>query len=470
MADLTIATPGYLVPSAPASHPLFAGGRDITLPAGGEYLTPGFVESHTPQLLLDALAFCSLKPRPRYPLVIDNPLIAVTNPIAGGGKGMFYAAQFIVETARMSNKGKLSIVADPKLLTLPSDPADRKKKIIDAIKEHTSSNPPLFIVFAGDGTFGEVASGSLEAKRDRYPSIVVAAPGGNANDMMIELDVPRRFRWIIQFLTTAQKIDLDVITARFNGDSPMLLIHSQGNGVSGVVFSKVARQRTSSGHISIQAYLHGLVDGIWNAKTFYVRINGGEPLATGEVLTLANSTGLGRVTRTPIPRRGGRLHILPVNPGLPGPLRLMPGLPPIADVFVKSALYSLGKRSVIDPDSNIHFLSAERMFDIGPRTKLHLEFFDERDRPTSVTSVLNGDPMEGIHSVDIEGTDETIQTLASANAPIMLRRGMGVFAESELAAMNTGTPPGITTAAPMAMIGGLYALSGTLNPLLATVF
>lgn len=354
---------------------------------------------------------------------IDRPVVVIANPISGNGRGLRAATDFIKTFARMEEAGKLVITHDVQFIRTNADPTTRIADIVRTIEATLPERPPFILAFGGDGTVADVAEAARQSARSGYRPVVVPCVGGTAGDMRRELGIPKRPAALARLLGQGDLAQIDVITARINGGEPQLVIHSQGNGVSGGFFREVERRRLLTGRKSIPTYLRALAKGVLETETFTVRINGSAPMVTGEVLALTNSTSLGGVTRIPMPLRGGRLHVLPVNPALPGPLRLMPGIKPLGEVFVRGAGFALGWEGAIAPWKSIALLDGARQFDIQPHTRIELEFLDREGRPKAVSSIVNGEVLEGTQRVVLEGSEERIAVLAAEESGLRIRQG-----------------------------------------------
>ena len=364
-------------------------------------------------------------PKPSGPFVIDNSVIIISNPKAGSGKAARAKGQIITVMEQMEGRGELVMNGeDTDFLKTKADPRARVLAILDAIKKSDPSRPPIIVVLGGDGTFADVAEAVLRSSEEGFRPILVPGPGGTAGDMRIELGVPRDPRLIPEFLATAKPVELSVVTVKLDGGEERLVVHSQGNGVSGAVFDEVQNIRSATGRISVMTYVRGLVKGIAGTDTFYVKVNGGEPIAVGEVLALSNSTSIGSVARVPLPPMGGCVHAIPVIADMPGPMRLIPGVMPVLDVARRGSQFMLGDQRVVAPGERIGFLDARRIFPLTPGGSVTLDFVDKDGSPRAIPGILNGDPTKAASSVVIECKKQTIASLAAPDSGIMVRRGL----------------------------------------------
>jgi diacylglycerol kinase family enzyme len=350
---------------------------------------------------------------------IERPIIIITNPAAGGGKGMRHATRFM---SAITGQKYARIEGDIQFLMTHKNPAARVGEIVDTIKKYNPSKPPFILVFGGDGTVADVTEAVSRSARSGYEATIVPCTGGTAGDMRRELGVPKKPAQIIKFLANSKSAELDVITASINGGPKRLVIHSQGNGASGSFFLEVEEYRRLTGRSGMPTYIKAMLKAMPRTEVFYVSVNGGTPMAAGEVITV-NSTSLGGIGRIPLPPHGGRLHVLPVNPKLPGPLKPLPGIVTVFDTFGRGAAFNLGNESVISPGSRLRFLGSSRVFDILPGERTTLEFFDAKGKPRAVNSVLNGDPSAGTRKVVLEGSHDRISVLASNDSGHRIRRG-----------------------------------------------
>ncbi len=419
-------------------------------------MTPEAVEDTLAPLRWSILVANPQVPVKTEPFVIDRPVVVSSNPIAGGGKAIRYAGKLHDTFALQADEGHVVFMGDVEFIETKKNPGARIRALAEAMRK--TDTPPYAIACGGDGSFVDSSTAAYTLAKEGWHVRPIPYMGGTAGDMRRELGVPPQAKHMSRFLTTAVPVELDVVTARFNGGEPQLVLHSQGNGVSGEVFLAAESRRTATGKISIPTYLRGMVGGVWKAKTFYVRVDGGKPIAVGEVITLANSTSIGGVTYVPLPERGGQILLVPVNPKLPGPLRLTPGLGPFFDAFRRGIRYALGDQTVIAPGSKLALLDDTRMIPVMPGTKHTLEFVDANGQPKPVTSVINGDPIQNVQKVVIEGTGETIRTLATKDSAIMVRRGLASpttilgTAASKVRTMGATTMRGATRAAPLSLI------------------
>ncbi len=354
---------------------------------------------------------------------IKRPIIIIANPAAGGGKGMRHASRFL----KVITGQKYAITeGDIQSLMTRRDPAKRTGAIVDTIKKYSPNKPPFVLVFGGDGTVADVAEAVSQSSREGYKATIVPCTGGTAGDTRRDLGVPKKPAQLVKFLARSHPTEIDVMTASFNDGPKQIVIHSQGNGASGAFFLEVEKYRTKTGRSGMPVYIRGMLRSIPHTEAFYVSVNGGPLIAAGEVLTV-NSTSMGGIGRIPLPPHGGRLHILPVNMKLPGPLKPLPGLVTIGDAFIRGAAFSLGNESVISPGAKLKFLPPSRMIDIVPGETTTLEFFDTKGNPRTVSSVLNGDPSSGTRKVILESSTEKIAVLASDDSGLRIRRGESTF-------------------------------------------
>lgn len=358
-------------------------------------------------------------------LAIRNSVVVISNPRAGSGKANLIKGKLIAVMEQMEGDGKLVIHGeDTVYLKTKADPKIRVSAVLEVIKKSDPTRPPIIVVLGGDGTFADVAEAVYRARKEGYRAILVPGPGGTAGDMRIELGVPRDPSLMPKFLATARETELFVITASADGGPERIVVHSQGNGVSGAVFAEVEKARAAGGKVNVATYIRALTKGIGGTEAFFVKINGGKPIAVGEVLALANSTSIGSVARIPLPSDGGSIFAIPVLPDFPGPVRLVPGLAPVADVARRGLLFMLGEQRVIRPGKKIGFLGPDRLIAIRPGDKVLLEFVDAVGKPKPVPGLINGDPTCSASSILLEGKTTTISTMAAPDSAFMVRRGL----------------------------------------------
>ena len=410
--------------------------------------------------VVDSFRFSPLLANPKYPqmanpIIITRPIFVIYNPVAGGGKPRKYVEQLQKEI------GKMPIDKQPKVHILQTleDPKARITTIVkyieSAVKQEAGKGNPLIISFGGDKTCENATEVALRLKAKNIDPDVVYGRGGTAGDVSKEMGMPRKVGKLLRAIPKATKIKLNIIKSQINGKGPYLIIlHSQGNGYSGAFFSGVedaakepkgktlgvrakalfrpgpySQEVASLAKIpmgkSIPAYLQGLFKGLSSAETFYVSVNGGKPMPVAEVLTLATSTRVGSVAIAPLPLYAGQMHAIPVDPSIKGFGRLKPGLKVLGESLLRGAKYSLGDQSVLIP-TRVASLPADRIFEIHPETTLNLKFFDAKGNPKAVKGVINGDAIKGIKSVQIKGTNKTVNVLATKDSAIMVRRSMAI--------------------------------------------
>jgi len=362
---------------------------------------------------------------PDTPLVVRDSVMIISNPRAGSGKANHVKGRLIAVMEQMEGEGRLLFEGQDTLyLKTHADPVTRVAAVLHVIKKSDPQSPPTIVVIGGDGTFADVAKAVYEASEQGFRAKLVPGPGGTAGDMRIELGVPRNPKLMPRFLATAHEAELSVITASFDGGPERIVVHSQGNGISGAIFAEVEKVRVAGGKVSVATYARALIKGIPSLEPFFVKINGGAPLPVGEVLALANSTSIGSVVRVPLPPEGGALLAIPVVPDVPGPMRPIPGIGPALDVFRRGLLYMLGDQTVIAPGNKVGLLSPQRVFPIAAGEKLLLEFVDADGNPKPVPGLINGDSTRPASSVLLEGKQTTIATLAAPDSALMVRRGL----------------------------------------------
>lgn len=418
----------------------------------------------------DAVTYGVLAHRPppakiKLPMVIDGSLIIIYNPVAGSGKAGRYFDRLHGVIGEMLSTKKLVVKGDVVYLRTRDNPGARAASIIRQLS--TSERPPTVVAVGGDGTSAEVAEALWRASREGSRYLLIAGPGGTAGDMRYELGVPSNPKKFPQFLAEASRVEIPVITASMDAGSERLVIHSQGAGVSGVAFDVIQKLRSGGKRVSVFDYIRGLVGPILDTETFYIKVNGGNPLPVGEVIMLTGSTSIGGVTRIPLPVGGGRLHAIEVYPGVEGPVRLIPGLKVAADAFRRGGLFMLGGEGVIAPGSVLCNFPKDRSFDIGPGdSPMVVEFVDSAGQPKPIKSILNGDPYPGeVSRVTFRATGETVSVLAAPHSGIMIRKGLTAPSTvTDKFASVVGRIGGRSAAvAPVALIAGVEVYKDSIN-------
>lgn len=375
------------------------------------------------------------------PDITDRPVVVVSNPVAGNGRGQRYAHQIV---DALEGGG-----AEISWEITQGDAAHRVDRLIDAIGRFSPAQTPIVIVCGGDGTAAEVCQAIYAVQTDEFRPTLVPGPGGTAGDMRRELGVPRSPAGMLRFFSSAVPVDLDVVMASNDGGPERLVLHSLGNGVSGAFFTEVEKMRQATGRTSIPTYLRALAGGVASAEIFYVRIDGGSPLPVGEVFTGVNATSMGAVTRIPLPMGGARVHAIPLDPDLFGVFQITPGLPPLLDAFWRGALYLLGDQRSIAPGERVGHLPPDHLRDVAAGESVMLEFFDAEGRPKPVLGIANGDTTGPASNVVIRHTGETISALAAADSAYRVRRGH-VGPSTPMQRMSAGQ-----SALPLSSFGGL---------------
>ncbi len=359
------------------------------------------------------------------PLVIRDSVVIISNPLAGSFRANRVKGGLIGAMDLMEAQKKLLLKGqDTIYLKTHADPQTRVAAILHVIKKSDPLRPPIIVVIGGDGTSADVMRAVYEASGEGFRPIVVPVPGGTACDLSRELGVPKNPKLIPAFLANARKTELFVVTASFDGGPERIVVHSQGNGISGKVFGEVQKIRDAGGKVSVATYARALLKGVAGIKPFFVKINGGEPKPVGEVLTLVDSTSVGSVVRVPLPVEGGAVLAIPVVPDLPGPVRFVPGSGPVLDVLWRGLRYMLGDQAVIAPGSKVQLLNRKRFIPIVPGGEVLLEFVDAEGKPNPVPGLINGDPTKPASRVLLRGKTTTIATLAASDSAFMVRRGL----------------------------------------------
>jgi diacylglycerol kinase family enzyme len=354
---------------------------------------------------------------------INSNLIIVSNPVSGNGRAAAYV-RGLEASIRAGWRGAAPrILGTIDRIATQADREERISEIADALLRCGTSRQNIIISVGGDGTFGDASEASLRARFMGIASIVVPAPAGVACDVSRELGVPKDSELLLSFIATARRIELSAMTVFFGDEAEQrLLMHSLGCGVSGAFFAAVEADRRRTGHVTIPDYLRGLVKGVRETEPFLVSVDEDAPVTVGEVLTLTNSTGIGGVTRVPLPPLAGRLHRIPVDGNREGFGRVEQGVAALADVFGRGMRYLLGDARVIDPQESIAALAGLTL-DLNEGERHSVRFFDRAGNPKPVPAVLNGDPIGRIPGFIIEDRGECLTTFAAPGAAIMIRRG-----------------------------------------------
>lgn len=359
------------------------------------------------------------------PLVIRDSVVIISNPLAGSFRANRVKGGLIEAMDLMEAQKKLVLQGqDTIYLKTHADPQTRVAAILHVIKKSDPKHPPIIVAIGGDGTFADVVRAVYEASEEGFRPTVVPVPGGTACDLSREFGVPKNPKLIPAFLANAQRTELFIMTASFDGGPEQIVIHSQGNGISGKVFGEVQKIRDAGGKVSVATYARALLKGVAGIKPFFVKINGGEPKPVGEVLALVDSTSVGSIVRVPLPKEGGAVLAVPVVPNLPGPMRFVPGIGPVFDVLWRGMSYMLGDQTVIKPDSQILLLNPKRFITIKSGEEVLLEFVDAEGNPKSVPGLINGDPTKPAARVLLRGKTTTIATLAAYDSAFMVRKGL----------------------------------------------
>lgn len=382
-------------------------------------------------------------PIPPKPIIINRPIVMVSNIAAGSGRGALNAVRFERSMFSMENTGMLRTGGDVINLRTVGDPALRTSALVRGIRGVTEA--PIVISFGGDGTVADVGRAVLQTQTPDFRPILVPGPGGTAGDLAREIGMPRNPRNIVRFLAEAKPAEFDVfriILDTKEGSKSVSLIHIQGHGVSGKVFKGVAAFAKKSGSKGVVTYLRGLAPGIMEAETFYVSINGSPRMPVGEVLIMANTTGAGAVARAPLPSHGARIFAVPLHPKLPGPSRLMPGLLPFTDGLIRGARYAIGDQTAISPWKQLRFFDSSRIHDVLPETSASVRFFDARGKPVAIPGIINGDIAGEAFGYRIISEGETLSTLALEHSALMVRRS-NVVPRTVMHTLNRGLMSGL---------------------------
>ncbi len=358
---------------------------------------------------------------------ITADLIVVSNPVAGNGRAAAFVQGLSDAIAQRNFQHGPRVLGKKEWITTCADREERILSIEHAIREHQENGVPRVVAVGGDGTFADASEAALRVQRDGMNAVIVPTAAGTACDLRRELGVPRDPARFLEFLATAEQIELSAMGVYFGEQTERrLLMHSLGCGVSGAFFAEVEVHRKRTGTVTISEYLQGLVKGVLKTEPFYASVDGADPVCVGEVLTLSNCTSIGGVTRVPLPKEAGRLHLIPVNPDAAFPGRVAQGVTALSDVFDRGVRYLLGDKRVIDPRESIPALAGPYTLDLRLSSLHVVQFTDREGAPKSIPAILNGDTIGSIDEFVIQDRGDRIMSLAARNADIRIRRQGGV--------------------------------------------
>ena len=337
--------------------------------------------------------------------------MVLVNPVAGGGRGLINGQKIrnALTDRHVIVRGGVTL---HKTLGEPEARADQIRRLLK------TENPQTLIIVGGDGTDAEV----IDALRGtREPLNIMYGRGGSSNNLSSIYGVPRPNQ-VPDFLAHAQPIDLTLPIVHLNGETlGVASPHSATFGVSGDLFVRGAALKPKLGPVAFMLHLPGAV---WDAKLFYVSMDGQQPLPTAEVMIAATSN-MGGIAAIPLSTREAKFLAIPQSATLKKPFNLLPGVFSLGEAFLRRLAVSVGISSAVDPKKSLATLSPARQKSLkvgDPPVSIRFSADAEAQVPIDIPTVLNGDPTTTrTHSVTVQVVDSPFRILAAPHSEAMWR-------------------------------------------------
>ncbi len=370
--------------------------------------------------------------RPRRwsePLKFPGPVLIVSNPVAGNGRGERAAKELHALLMRMWSNGEVSIRGPLEKMSTVKHPGRSVELIteqIRALARKGSGRRTTVFACGGDKTANVALGASARARQmsPRVDSAVVVGPRGIANDLRRIAGVPGQVSDIPSFLKDAVEMPYTGIRVYLDdNDEPLTSFHAFTWGISGDLFyelEKVKEQRAGNGGVSVADYVARLPGTAWNSQKqhFYVSVNGGPLIESASVFGPMVAHQLGAVTTLPLPRVGAKIYIAPSFPA---------GLVPFAEPFIRRNLILLGFQRFLAPEGRVYTMGKERQIDIRPGQRATMAFFQKRGksvRPIGVHGTHDGDYIGHVHKLTVEVMEQPVTMLVDPHSELMVRQGL----------------------------------------------
>ncbi len=354
---------------------------------------------------------------------IPGPVLIVSNPVAGNGRGHASAVELKEALSSMRASGMAYLRGPLEYMTTQRDPSVRVEDIaarITSLARGASGRRVTVVAMGGDKTASDVLAGAWQA-RQRDPSInaaVAIGPGGTANSLHHISGAPDDVWLLSAFLASRNEIPLHGLKLWFDGDAnPHFSFYVVTFGVSGALFAAIEQKKTE-GPVTVADYVALLPKTVLNAGDIYLRVakNGHEVFsgAAGEVFGPLVAHDVGAITTLPGPAHGARLVLPPPMPA---------ALVPLYEVILLKMLINAGFQFPVRPSGKLITISDERQIDLLKGDDLEYSFYDSSGEPMRLHGTLEGDYLEPVHSVRAELMDEPVRVITHPRAELMVRQG-----------------------------------------------
>jgi len=372
--------------------------------------------------------------RKRDKLHIPGSLLVIWNPTAHNGATYRIMSRLSSDLRKMQESGELKIDGDVQIESTDIDPDTRVKKIASTIGDLLEKRPGqrvAVVALGGDRTASDVAKAARQVLADHAADaskpniVVVAGPGGTANDLRRIMGVPSDAKGLINFLgsavvTNVRGVNLELL-AEDGKTRNEFTVHGTSWGKSGDANLVFEEKKRREGSVSVlDGVLLLLLYGFLNFDSIHVKLDvNGEPLNKGEAIPTLDvgamvTQGFGMIMRYPMPEQGAKIMLLPPNPW---------GSVVFIETFVRGLLALLGFQHVIKHGSRLLTLPRGRDIDILPGDVATMRFEDKEGKPVSVRGTISGDqagPVTGM----IIGVEEPVGFLTSQDADIRVQQGL----------------------------------------------